>query len=94
MGVSEGSEMIASWMRWPYIRRQGSFEETEEETQAQRRSRVRMEVETGGTRPPARGRLGPQTLEEAGGTFPWIITVIIKNHTHRHTLNGKVGRCK
>ena len=37
----------------------------------QRRSPVRMEVETGGTWPPARGRLGLQMLEEAGGTLPW-----------------------
>ena len=29
-----------------------------------------MEVETGETRPPAWGRLGPQTPEEAGGTLP------------------------
>ena len=31
---------------------------------------MRTEAETRGTWPPARGRLGPQTLEEAGGTLP------------------------
>ena len=35
----------------------------------QRRSPVRTE-DTGGTRPPAGGQLGPQTLEKAGGTLP------------------------
>ena len=30
----------------------------------------RSHVRTGGTRPEAQGRLGPQTLEEAGGTLP------------------------
>ena len=29
-----------------------------------------MEVETGGTWPPTQGCLGPQMLEEAGGTLP------------------------
>lgn len=51
------------------------MEETEEETQTQR-----MEAETRGMRPPAWGRLGPQTLEEAGRTLPeplpWTLMVL------------------
>ena len=46
-----------------------SCEGTEEETQTQR-SHVEMEAETGGMRPPARGRLGPPELEEAGRPLP------------------------
>ena len=35
--------------------------------QTQRRSHVETEAETGGTRPPAQGRLEPPELEEAEG---------------------------
>ena len=41
--------------------------------QTQRRSRVKGEAETGGTRPRAQGRLELQKLEEAGRTVPWSL---------------------
>ena len=44
-----------------------------QETQTRRRSHVKREAETGGTRPRAQGRLEPQKLEEAGRTLPWSL---------------------
>lgn len=32
-----------------------------------------MEAETGGTQPPAQGRLEPQTPQAAGRTLPWSL---------------------
>ena len=46
-----------------------SLEETEEETQMQRRH-VETEAERRETQPPAQGRLEPLQLEEAGRTLP------------------------
>ena len=44
-----------------------------QETQTRRRSHVKREAETGGTRPRAQGHLEPQKLEEAGRSLPWSL---------------------
>lgn len=68
MALIKDLEVTPFWT-WDGFCTQGQeyLQQTEEETQTQRRSYLWMEVETGGMQPPAQGCLGRQ--EEAGRTL-------------------------
>ena len=57
-------------MRGGRLESGGPCIQSKEETQTQRRSHVEMEAETGGSQPPAQGRLESLELEEAGRPLP------------------------